>query len=99
MHAQINRHLQCLFVKLSITTFQQLKRNVNEKIAYEDRSDLADSRSDFVVKVRMQDLTILWFPGCLENSLELAVFLSLANRVFDTVQDILLRRAIGVHIF
>ena len=68
-------------------------------IAYEDRSDLADSRSNFIVKVRMQDLTILWFPGCLEDSLELAVFLSLTDRVFDPVQDTLLRGAIGVHVF
>jgi hypothetical protein len=68
-------------------------------IAYEDRSDLADSRSNFIVKIRMQDLTILWFPSCLKDSLELAVFLSLTDRVFDPVQDTLLRGAIGVHVF
>ena len=68
-------------------------------IAYEDRSDLADSRSNFIVKIRMQDLTILWFPSCLKDSLELAVFLSLTDRVFDPVQDTLLSGAIGVHVF
>jgi len=47
----------------------------------------------------MQYFTILWFPGCLEDSLELAVFLSLTNRIFYSVQDTLLGGTIGVHVF